>query len=873
MKAICFLLLLGLVMGSPRHRKSKEISSIKLFNKLPLFEMLKLTRLAEDDDGLRFIDLEAGGSMMQSTQFELDIHRSLFALILDSKPKFPKEGHDVLSKLPSPDDEFAQRKFNRWLSPLEASDGGCLTCINSLTELTSLQFFVDHIPPIQLMGEAMEQYQTLKNLVGKEKVKVETLTNAVVSLVTASGSTGSDKVLRYARDVVKRLVADKDGHSALEVLPCHYIRGVLREKNLLATPDQRRILDTIESLTSYLNNLRDPALRDKTNLVAAMLIASFNIDPKKSGAPIRLDECEEELLKGVLAYKGMSWPMKEFWDDSMSYTQQSFDQKRITFRNFERILKTAELGAMTRKSLTAPGQTYDLERFVTGFSPAPSVGFEGHPHRELIQQLFDRISGGNAVITPNEISKFIQTTMSLKDHDETAKQIFQDFHPAAEGQLTFEAFFRGLNLFPTLVDSVPDDEIRKALPRISPEAPTSLDQPSFLKFMSLLFSYGTDAPAHLTFSSYVDSKVPLKVPVPPPPPPSSSVILLHNNPSSVDPALLPSISASPEPAPSASGETKANAISPIPGGGERFDVQQPFNFGDQSFPAAFGGHALPPLGRTTVGSAPGPMYPSYMPQQFIGYPPIMGNGGQMYNPYYHPYGIPGMPPYQPISPAQSTVLSSAGLIDRIKSLATIQEVTHEKAFSIDLKDAHIAIAKMRMLARKDASASKTKLDQIVQECEILIRSNTQILGSESKVHKFLVLPNNPTSIPLDSTVWNMIISKVEELRNQAAEMAWIVTDLGDGFDEFKVSSEGKAWIEKAAAMLYLPESRKPSIPILLANIKPLNPSRNLEQSSKRRKSTTRTTTKHHSKDLEQFVPDRNRKGAKDPRRSHHNVSK
>jgi len=116
---------------------TRHSASFKGLQNIPFDSLLMLSKMASTD-GLPSVDLEAGGALMQSTQFEMDVHKKVFATLLLAKPDLPAAGKDILATTPDPNNLFAQRTYNRWLAPL-VGDADCVNCLDE-AELSIMQF-------------------------------------------------------------------------------------------------------------------------------------------------------------------------------------------------------------------------------------------------------------------------------------------------------------------------------------------------------------------------------------------------------------------------------------------------------------------------------------------------------------------------------------------------------------------------------------------------------------------------------------------------------------------------------------------------------------------------------------------------------------
>lgn len=203
---------------------------------LPFDTLLELGKLASADTN-RLLDLEAGGSLMQSTQYEMDIHKRLFATLLLAKPDLPAEAKKVLGTPPGIDKAYEQRRYNHWLAPLEGPTGECVTCLGE-PDLVGIQYFLDHIPPIQQMGEAIDQFGSLQKSVSTSptvKALAEAAVRNILPNASPVDSAEVEKFNQYATDALNGLLADKAGAVPDTVDACAFVTGVLLRKGLIRT--------------------------------------------------------------------------------------------------------------------------------------------------------------------------------------------------------------------------------------------------------------------------------------------------------------------------------------------------------------------------------------------------------------------------------------------------------------------------------------------------------------------------------------------------------------------------------------------------------------------------------------------------------------
>jgi hypothetical protein len=181
--------------------------------------------------------------------------------------------------------------------------------------------------------------------------------------------------------------------------------------------------------------------------------------------------------------------------------------KRLAFKDFQKIVKTIDLG----NAASVSGTKYNLGIFMPSNTLDDETVFTDNTHLDATHLLFKTISTSKDrshedKLMREDVVAYLKTLCdpSGNVHKQSA-QLIGDWHGDAKKGMSFEQFYRGINTLPKLVHDVSTEDMDEAATELAKDK--FVDQATYIKFMVLLLDYSDKAPKDTTFPQFVKKQV------------------------------------------------------------------------------------------------------------------------------------------------------------------------------------------------------------------------------------------------------------------------------------------------------------------------------------------------------------------------------
>jgi hypothetical protein len=445
------------------------------------------------------LDLEMTGSATQTTPFELEVHQFLYLSLLD-KSNIPRHVKEVLSGVkPRKEDEANFRLYLQWIQPRRNVPGGdCPNCLSSAGDLTKGQYALNHLPLLQVTGDAVSTFQELVGCVypGEEgtrtTLKASEMAAALALRLYPPGSDkkGSDVIVKTFATMLRGLPPD----DPLTPLPktvtdpdisiCHYVRSALREKGFFP----KSSVTGVQNLVKLKELLKAAGVTEiDTNAQMLYQIASLTgfITRKKDEV---LDTCEQQLLGAMVQAERPAWNLEHMWNielgtSAFGYSTKHGDKREMSFKMFQRLIKTIDFGNM----VVQQDQKYEISDLLPPETLPDDVAKS--PNYQAAMTMFHSIAGKKTEVSMSDFQKFVATLCGGGITPQQSKEMFHDIH--GEKALRIQEFYRGIVSVPKLLHPIPDQELEEGAKAINPDS-LRFTQDQFITYMVLLYEYAQD---------------------------------------------------------------------------------------------------------------------------------------------------------------------------------------------------------------------------------------------------------------------------------------------------------------------------------------------------------------------------------------------